>query len=164
MCWCHTYVSFQVVEWPDGRWLICPRDPPDDTVPWGPKLLDSADGSLTPLPGLSKGLADAHSAVQWSFLQVVRTATGALIAMGGRAAIYDETNGKPSRYIKDGKPTKTTVLFCQSGAPKCAGCWTEVQNFPAGMVSSTNLFRCSGSILSFPCECVDCSKWGGKPG
>ena len=68
-----------VLAWPDGRWLVCPRDPPDDEVPWGPKLLDPATNTLEPLPGLSKGLLGAHPSVQWSFHQIVRTKAGGLL-------------------------------------------------------------------------------------
>ena len=78
----------------------CPRDPPDDDVPWGPKLLNPSTNSLTPLPGLSKGLDGAHPDVKYSFHQIVRTKGGGLLAMGGRAAIYDTEggpNGGPSR-------------------------------------------------------------------
>ena len=63
-----------------------PLAPPDDEVPWGPKLYDpkNPEAGLEPLPGLSKGLPGAHPAVQWSFHQIVRTKGGGLLAMGGK--------------------------------------------------------------------------------
>jgi hypothetical protein len=84
--------------------------------------------------------------VRYAFLQLVRPANGGLLAMGGRAAIYDSEVGStktgrrgsgPSRWLVDGRPTETLVLWSTDGLGRS---WEDITaDFPAGITPPPGL-------------------------
>ena len=105
----------------DGRWLLPLRDPkPERDSPWGPRLYDPRTKAMENFSSLWPGGDGAHPAVKGPIKQIVRTASGSLIAMAAGSGPYT--------------PPGETVLHPAPVLHKFAGTstWTDVsKGFPA---------------------------------
>lgn len=105
----------------DGRWLLPLRDPkPEPDSPWGPRVYDPSTKAMEIFSPLWPGGAGAHSAVKGPIKQIVRTASGSLIAMAAGGGAYT--------------PPGETILYQAPVLHKStdASSWTDVsEGFPA---------------------------------
>ncbi len=105
----------------DGRWLLPLRDPkPNPDSPWGPRLYDPNTHAMENFSSLWPGDHLAHPGVKGPIKQIVRTASGSLIAMSAGGGAYT----KPGETVLHAAP-----VFHQSTN---SSAWVDVsEGFPA---------------------------------